>query len=164
VLLCAPHVLGRPEDDKKDDEIRFKNAGTVLQEIQEIPDDIPQDVLNKARCVVVLPSVLKGAFIAGGSYGAGLDGWPHGQELRRPVGCSGNVWYMRSEMLSYSRECLSASYLEGSTLRPDEDANHGIYGDSFNAVKIITEPEIDAPAFGQMLVERLQKASPTLKP
>ena len=50
---------------------RVKEAGEVLKEILNIPDDIPQDLLDKAECVVVLPSVKKGAFGIGGSYGRG---------------------------------------------------------------------------------------------
>jgi lipid-binding SYLF domain-containing protein len=51
---------------------RVKDAGTVLKEILDIPDDIPQDLLDKAECVIVLPSVKKGAFGIGGSYGRGV--------------------------------------------------------------------------------------------
>lgn len=51
---------------------RVKDAGTVLKEILNIPDDIPQDLLDKAECIVVLPSVKKGAFGIGGSYGRGI--------------------------------------------------------------------------------------------
>src|SRR6201984_3480103 len=58
-------------DDKEKDEDRLKNAGTVLTEILNIPDDIPQDLLDKADCVVVFPSVLKAAFVVGASYGRG---------------------------------------------------------------------------------------------
>lgn len=50
---------------------RLKNSGVVLTEILNIPDDIPQSLLDKARCVIVLPSVIKAAFIFGGSYGRG---------------------------------------------------------------------------------------------
>ena len=48
------------------------NAGKVMDEILNVPDDIPRDLLDKARCVVVLPSVLKAAFVIGGSYGRGV--------------------------------------------------------------------------------------------
>ena len=58
-------------DDREKDEDRLKNAGTVLTEILNIPDDIPQDLLDRADCVVVFPSVLKAAFVIGGSYGRG---------------------------------------------------------------------------------------------
>jgi SH3 domain-containing YSC84-like protein 1 len=51
---------------------RVKDAGDVMKEILNIPEDIPQDLLDKAECVVVLPSVKKGAFGIGGSYGRGV--------------------------------------------------------------------------------------------
>jgi SH3 domain-containing YSC84-like protein 1 len=51
---------------------RVKNAGVVLKEILNIPDDIPQDLLDKAECVIILPSVIKGAFGVGGSFGRGV--------------------------------------------------------------------------------------------
>jgi lipid-binding SYLF domain-containing protein len=57
--------------DHEKDEDRLKNSGIVLKEILDVPDDIPQDLLDKADCVVVFPSVLKAAFIVGGSYGRG---------------------------------------------------------------------------------------------
>lgn len=50
---------------------RLKNSGVVLTQILNIPDNIPQSLLDKARCVIVLPSVIKAAFIFGGSYGRG---------------------------------------------------------------------------------------------
>jgi len=58
-------------DDKKEKE-RLENAGKVIIEIMNIPDNIPQGLLDKARCVVVLPSVVKGAFIVGANYGRGV--------------------------------------------------------------------------------------------
>jgi lipid-binding SYLF domain-containing protein len=58
-------------DDEKETE-RVKDAGTVLKEILNIPDNIPEDLLNKAECVIILPSVKKGAFGVGGSYGRGV--------------------------------------------------------------------------------------------
>src|SRR5205807_1188157 len=45
--------------------------GMVLDEILRIPDNIPQDLLDKAECVIVIPSVLKAAFVFGGDYGRG---------------------------------------------------------------------------------------------
>lgn len=58
-------------DDVREQD-RVKDAGVVLKEILNIPDDIPQDLLNKAECVIILPSVKKGAFGIGGSYGRGV--------------------------------------------------------------------------------------------
>ena len=49
----------------------MKECGTVLKEILDIPDNIPQDLLDKGDCLVVYPSVLKAAFVVGGSYGRG---------------------------------------------------------------------------------------------
>jgi lipid-binding SYLF domain-containing protein len=71
-LLCIlPAIqLFAAEDERVDD--RVKDAGVVMKEILNIPDDIPQDLLDKAECVVILPSVKKGAFGVGGSYGRGL--------------------------------------------------------------------------------------------
>jgi lipid-binding SYLF domain-containing protein len=57
--------------EKKEDE-RLKESHDVLKEILGMPDKgIPRDLLNKAECVVVLPSVKKAAFGVGGSYGRG---------------------------------------------------------------------------------------------
>jgi SH3 domain-containing YSC84-like protein 1 len=56
--------------DKKEAD-RLENCGTVLKEVMDIPDDIPQDLIDKTECVIVYPSVLKAAFIIGGSYGRG---------------------------------------------------------------------------------------------
>ena len=50
---------------------RLENCGTVLDEILRIPDNLPQDLIDKAECVIVIPSVLKAAFGVGGDYGRG---------------------------------------------------------------------------------------------
>ena len=50
---------------------RMQNCGVVINEILGIPDNIPQELLNKAECVIVFPSVLKFAIGIGGSYGRG---------------------------------------------------------------------------------------------
>ena len=65
--------------DSEHEQERVKEAGEVLKEILNIPDDIPQDLLDKAECVVVLPSVKKGAFGIGGSYGRGVMVCRNGQ-------------------------------------------------------------------------------------
>jgi lipid-binding SYLF domain-containing protein len=65
----GPSVARAANKDK--DEDRLKDCGTVLKEILDIPDNIPQDLLDKADCVVVYPSVLKAALVVGGSYGRG---------------------------------------------------------------------------------------------
>ena len=68
------------------DEDRLRNSGTVLKEILDVPDDIPQDLLDKADCVVVFPSVLKAAFIVGGSYGRGAMSCRRGEDFKGPWG------------------------------------------------------------------------------
>src|SRR5580704_14437658 len=224
-LMLAPLSLARPAGDEgaKDENNRLQNAGTVIQEILDIPDDIPQDLLNKARCVVVLPSVLKAAFVVGGSYGRGtmvcrtgkdftgpwgapamyaLEGGSFGLQigaeatdfvilvmnnrgadslLHSKVKLGGDASiaagpkgrttsadtdaFMRAEMLSYSRArgVFAGVSLEGSTLRPDNDANHRLYGPDATAALIITEPKYESPESGKTLVHRLQKASPERK-
>jgi lipid-binding SYLF domain-containing protein len=224
-LLLVSMSFGRPTDENaKDENNRLQNAGTVIQEILDIPDDIPQDLLDKARCVIVMPSVLKAAFVVGGSYGRGTMVCRTGKDFSGPWGApamyaleGGSVGlqiggeatdlvilvmnnrgassllhtkvklgadasiaagpkgrtaaadtdaYLRAEMLSYSRArgVFAGISLEGTTLRPDEDANRRLYGKDASAATIITEPKIDAPPSGKMLVGRLQKASPQLKP
>src|ERR1700674_4374013 len=68
--------------NKTKDDDRLRNSGTVLKEILDVPDDIPRDLLDKADCVVVFPSVLKAAFIVGGSYGGGAMSCRRGQDFR----------------------------------------------------------------------------------
>jgi lipid-binding SYLF domain-containing protein len=72
--------------DKTKDDDRLKNCGTVLREILDVPDDIPQDLLDKADCVVVFPSVLKAAFIVGGNYGRGAMSCRQGDDFKGPWG------------------------------------------------------------------------------
>jgi SH3 domain-containing YSC84-like protein 1 len=71
ILMLTGFTLAVDEDDKREED-RVKEAGEVMKEILNIPDDIPQDLLDKAECVVVLPSVKKGAFGVGASYGRGV--------------------------------------------------------------------------------------------
>src|SRR6202795_2191587 len=70
-------------DQTKDDE-RLRNSGTALKEILDVPDSIPQELLDKADCVVVFPSVLKAAFIVCGSYGRGAMSCRKGENFTGP--------------------------------------------------------------------------------
>jgi lipid-binding SYLF domain-containing protein len=83
-LTGAPLLAARADNDKETD--RLENAGVVMEEIMNIPDDIPQDLLDKAECVIVFPSVLKGAFIVGGSYGRGAMTCRSGEHFTGPWG------------------------------------------------------------------------------
>ena len=72
VILAVSTVTAAADTkDKQKQEDRLKNSATVMNEILHVPDNIPQDLLDKAKCVIVIPSVVKAAFIVGGSYGRG---------------------------------------------------------------------------------------------
>jgi lipid-binding SYLF domain-containing protein len=223
VLTPLSFALPR-EENAKDENNRLENAGAVVQEILDVPEDIPQDLLDKARCVVVLPSVLKAAFVIGGSYGRGVMVCRTGHDFTGPWGApamvaleGGSVGfqiggeatdfvvlvmnnhgvdsllhskvklggdasiaagpkgrtataetdaYLRAEMLSYSRArgVFAGVSLQGTTLRPDEEANRRLYGKDISAAAIISERKVEAPASANTLISRLQKASPQLKP
>jgi SH3 domain-containing YSC84-like protein 1 len=66
VILFASITVGQEKEKE-----RLKNCGEVVTEILNVPDSIPQDLLDKAECVVVFPSVKKFAIGIGGSYGRG---------------------------------------------------------------------------------------------
>jgi len=83
VAICPSFAFAA---DNEKDASRLENSGTVLKEIIDVPDDIPQDLLDKADCVVVFPSVLKAAFIVGGSYGRGAMSCRKGQKFSGPWG------------------------------------------------------------------------------
>jgi SH3 domain-containing YSC84-like protein 1 len=212
----------KDKDEKEVD--RLQNAGTVLKEILDVPDDIPQDLIDKARCVIVFPSVVKAAFIVGGSYGRGVMVCRTGKDFTGPWGApammaleAGSVGFQiggqatdfvilvmnnrgvdsllhskvklgadasiaagpkgrdaqaatdvtfRAEMLSYSRSrgVFAGVSLEGSTLRPDDDANRRLYGRDVTAERIITESKVEAPPAAHDLIATLQRVSPRLKP
>jgi len=223
MLALAPLSFAKDADKAKAEQDRLRNADTVLKEILKVPDNIPQELLDKARCVIVMPSVLKAAFVVGGSYGRGtmvcrtgndfsgpwgapamyaLEGGSIGLQIggeatdfvllvmndrgadsllhskvklgadasvaAGPVGrtaAADTDAYMRSEILSYSRArgVFAGISLEGSTLRPDNDANRNLYGRSVTASQIIKESEVQAPAVANDLIAQLQKTSPKLK-
>lgn len=71
-LLAAAALLAPPALAKDKDEERLENTGVILKEILNIPDNIPQGLLDKAECVIALPSVKKFAIGIGGSYGRGF--------------------------------------------------------------------------------------------
>lgn len=83
LMVGLPVVcFARGEREQK----RMENAGTVLQEILDIPDDIPKDLLDRAECVIVLPGVKKFAIGVGGSFGRGAMTCRSGQNFTGPWG------------------------------------------------------------------------------
>jgi len=218
-ILSSSASAAGPEKD----EDRLRNSGTVLKEILDVPDDIPQDLLDKAACVVVFPSVLKAAFIVGGSYGRGAMSCRRGEDFRGswgaptmmaleggsfgfqiggeatdfvllvmnergasgiltskvklggdasaaagPVGRNASAETdvsMQAEILSYSRArgLFAGVSLQGSTLRPDNDANKNLYGKKLDAKEIVLEGAVPAPPSATKLLSTLDKASPKNK-
>src|SRR5580700_334764 len=65
---------------------RLDNSGMVMEEIMNTPENIPQELLEKAECVIVFPSVLKAAFGIGGSYGRGAMVCRTGEHFNGPWG------------------------------------------------------------------------------
>src|SRR6202790_94021 len=65
---------------------RLENCGVVMQEVLHIPDNLPQQVLAKAECVIVVPSVLRLGFGMGKEYGRGAMVWRTGKEFNGPWG------------------------------------------------------------------------------
>jgi SH3 domain-containing YSC84-like protein 1 len=207
-------------DNQDKDEDRLRNAGQVMKEILNIPDDIPQSLLDKADCVVVIPTVLKAAFIVGGSYGRGAMTCRSGEDMQGPWGAptmmaleGGSFGFqiggeatdfvllimnkdgagailsskvklggdasaaagpvgrsaqadtdvtMRAEILTYSRArgLFAGISLDGSTLRPDNDANERIYGKKLPSKDIALHGAVPVPPAARLLTATLNQRSP----
>src|SRR5271165_5897025 len=199
---------------------RLEECGVVMSEVLHVPDDIPRDLLNKAECVIVFPSVKKVAFGVGAEYGRGamvcrtgehfrgawgapamyaLEGGSVGFQIGgegtdlillvmnsrgmdsilsskvklggdasvaagpkgRDASADTDAW-MRAEILSYSRSrgIFAGVSLEGSTIRPDNDASEQVYGHAIKAADIVRSDKLIAPETGRHLVDVLQKSAP----
>jgi SH3 domain-containing YSC84-like protein 1 len=80
---------------REDSVDRLRDAGTVLQEIMSTPDKgIPEEVLNDAKCVVVVPNLIKGGFIVGGKHGRGVATCrtSHGWSAPAFISVGGGSW------------------------------------------------------------------------
>src|ERR1700688_993247 len=194
---CLTLVAGAVYAQKLNKEQRrLEECGVVMQEVLNIPDNIPRELLEKAECVIVIPSVKKLAFGVGADYGRGamvcrtgehfrgawgapamyaLEGGSIGFQIggeatdlillvmndsgmnsilsskvklggdasiaAGPLGRDASAAtdaYMRAEILSYSRSrgLFAGVSLEGSTLRPDDDATADVYGRKLTAKEI----------------------------
>jgi lipid-binding SYLF domain-containing protein len=216
IALLAPPVVGAQQNEEQ----RVRNAGTAIKEILNVPDDIPQQLLDKAECVIVLPSVVKFAFVFGGSYGRGamtcrsgedftgpwsaptmmaLEGGSFGFQLggqatdyvllvMNPRGAdsilSSKVKLgagvsaaagpkgreaiaatdaaLRAEVLSYSRShgLFAGAFVDGSTLRPDNDANKRLYNRRVTAREIVLDGMVSPPSAAEELLSELNERSP----
>jgi len=74
------------DQELKKEQKRLEEAGVVMQEVLNIPDNIPHDLLEKAECVIVFPSVKKLAFGVGAEYGRGAMVCRSGEKFRGPWG------------------------------------------------------------------------------
>jgi lipid-binding SYLF domain-containing protein len=81
-LVAVPFVTGVAARQEE----RLQNSATVLKEIFGMPDGIPAELLDKAECVIVFPSVLKVAVGIGGSYGRGALSCRSGSTYSGPWG------------------------------------------------------------------------------
>jgi lipid-binding SYLF domain-containing protein len=217
--LTTLSALAAGEKDTKETD-RLENAGSVLEEILNVPDNIPQELLDKAECVVIFPSVIKFAIGLGGSYGRGAMICRSGEHFTGPWGApsmaaleGGSLGFqlggqatdfvllimnprgakailsskvklgadmaaaagpkgrdasantdvtLRAEILSYSRSrgLFAGISLEGSTLRPDNNANEKLYGKKVTAEEIVRQGAVPAPPAAQKMVALLDKKSP----
>jgi lipid-binding SYLF domain-containing protein len=213
LTLC---VLIASASLRADEKGRLENCGTVMQEIL----DIPQNLLETAECVIVIPSMTKVALGFGGSYGKGamvcrtgptfhgawgapamytLEGGSFGLQLGAtstdvvllvmnhrgvdallsskvklgadasaaagPKGRTAEASTdatLRAEILSYSRSrgLFAGVSLEGTSLRPDDEASADIYGRKLTARQIVTGAKIGVPAAARHLVALLNKNAP----
>jgi lipid-binding SYLF domain-containing protein len=199
---------------------RLENCGVVMQEVLNVPENIPRELLEKAECVIVIPSVGKLAFGVGASYGRGAMVCRTGEHFRGPWGApamyaleGGSIGFqiggeatdlillvmndrgmesilsskvklgadasvaggpkgrdasantdawMRAEILSYSRSrgLFAGISLEGSTIRPDDEASEQVYGHAIKAKEIVRSNDMSVPGTGRNLVDVLQKSAP----
>ena len=222
LALCL--VLGttalEAQDTQNKEQARLENCGVVMQEILDVPDNIPQELLQKAECVIVIPSMTTAAIGIGGSYGRGTMVCRSGKAFDGPWGApamyaieSGSIGLqlggestdlvllvmnnrgvdallntkvklggnasaaagpkgrsvsastdasLRAEILSYSRSrgLFAGVSLEGTSLRPDDDATREVYGRELTARSIVTGTRIAVPASGRHLVSVLEKNAP----
>jgi SH3 domain-containing YSC84-like protein 1 len=84
VILTFLLVLPIQARDQSRESKRLEACGHVLKEILDIPDGIPKSLLNKAECVIVIPSVLKFAIGVGGSFGRGAITCRTGEHFTGP--------------------------------------------------------------------------------
>ncbi len=99
--------------------------------------------------------------ILGSKVKLGADASVAGGPKGRDASANTDAW-MRAEILSYSRSrgVFAGISLEGSTLRPDDDANEQVYGHAIKAKDIVRSGTMSVPETGRHLVNTLQKSAP----
>lgn len=95
LAMCGAMCAQDSSNNQSDEVKRVQNAAKVLNEIMATPDKgIPQDVFASAKCVGVVPSMIKGGFIVGGRYGRGVATCrtPRGWSAPAPFTIAGGSW------------------------------------------------------------------------
>ncbi len=85
-LVMGSHSSASDPDRAKDDRARLRIAGMVMREVLNVSDDLPRDLMDQARCVIVMPSVYKAAFTVGGNLGRGAMVCRSGRNFTGPWG------------------------------------------------------------------------------
>lgn len=212
LLFCVNAKISGEEKE------RIANAVDVLTQLLDTPDkSIPKEIIDKCECMVVIPSVKKGAFVFGGQYGKGLatcrtspSGWSApvffslkggsfglqiggqtidlvlvvlnnkginsllkdkftlGADASVAAGPVGRVTSaetdaaLKAEILAYARTqgLFAGISLKGSSLKPDKEANLGLYGKPITAKEILVSNSIETPQETVEFIDLLNKRSP----
>ena len=213
--MISPLALAADKESKTVD--RLDAAADVITDMMHASDKgVPQDLLNKAECVIIVPNMKRAGFIFGAKYGRGFTmcrrpggaGWSapaamrieggsfglqiggsesdlillvmndHGMKhlleskftlggeataAAGPVGRDATAQtdaQMHAEMLSYSRArgIFGGLTLEGATLRPDNEANHEMYGRDITSKEILTS-NVANPAGAEKLKQAINRES-----
>jgi lipid-binding SYLF domain-containing protein len=167
-------------------------AGDVFHEIMDTPDKgIPHEILEKARCVGIIPGLKRAGFIVGAKYGKGImvcrtdagetdvvlvvqnrDGERKLLQDKFTLGADASVMggpvgrtaaaetdaQLHAEILTWSRArgLFAGIAIEGSTLRPDSDDNHALYGREITQKEIL-HGDVPAPADTERLYAELNR-------
>jgi SH3 domain-containing YSC84-like protein 1 len=86
LIVVVTICFGSSVYAQKKERERTENSGKVVQEILKIPEGLPRNLLQEARCVIVIPSQLRVGFFVGGSYGRGVMTCRRGQDFKGPWG------------------------------------------------------------------------------
>lgn len=220
VFASLPGAFAAPKGESAEAD-RLKKSVEVLDEIMAAPDEgIPGDLLSRAECVAVVPSMKKGAIGIGGTFGRGAVSCRSGQDKTGPWGPPAMITIgggsfgfqlggqstdvvmlimnrkgidhllsnqftiggdataaagpkgrsaaaatdatMTAEILTYarSRGLFAGVSLNGSVVKPDEEANRRLYGKAVTAKEVLEEGVLKAPAPAEPFLAALQKYAP----
>lgn len=177
LLLALAFVPAVFADDVKEVD-RVKDAGVVLKEILNIPDDIPKDLLDRAECVIVLPSVKKLAIGIGGSFGRGVMVCRSGEHFTGPWGApamyaleGGNIGFQlggqATDFVLLVMNPRGADSLMGSKVKLGADASAaaGPKGrDAAAATDVVMQAEILSYSRSRGLFAGISLEGSTLRP